>query len=296
MEINAPPSDAPIQRKPPMLRYKINRYGDVVVLQSSIIEDLSDFEVSAASLVEASRKAGRRAVWLKIPARFAYLLPRTQKIGFSAHHANQTYYMMVYRMDPTMDIPYASHVVRVVALVVRWISAPSPSRFKQRSEPQILLVREKRTFHASVWKLPSGNVEENELISDSATREVKEETGCDTVFAGILAIGNKTAYRWNNNAVIVACLLRTAVRDISVTDALKPDGKEVDACEWVFVDDAVRRLPQSSMDVWFIDAAFGERTRSRDLEPMPERNAMRFVAIPDPIRRGKSAHVHAHEL
>jgi 8-oxo-dGTP pyrophosphatase MutT (NUDIX family) len=271
-------------RRHPLLRYKLNALGDVVVRESSLMHDPRTFEVSVASLVEASRKAKRPAVWINVPMHLAHLLPSAHRVGFVSHHANPTHYTLVRWIDDRLASQHqreAVHDVKVRAVAVRWVAASGI-----RTQPQVLLVREKR----GTWKLPGGSVEEEELLGDAAVREVREETGCATVLAGIVAVCDRTCARWNRNEMTVACLVRPTERDASITDNLVPDGEEVHACEWVAVDDAFARLPATSIDLWCMRAAFGRSGRMRHLEPMPESNAMRFTRADDRL------HVHSQDV
>lgn len=54
-----------------------------------------------------------------------------------------------------------------------------------------LLIQEaKREFYGK-WNLPAGGVDDMEMITDAAVREIKEETGCDVELTGVCQIRNK---------------------------------------------------------------------------------------------------------
>lgn len=58
------------------------------------------------------------------------------------------------------------------------------------TEPKIILVQE-RTGPAArrkLWKMPTGLIDPGEDIADAAIRELKEETGLDGVFEGIICL------------------------------------------------------------------------------------------------------------
>ena len=53
---------------------------------------------------------------------------------------------------------------------------------------KILMVKEAKKKCYGQWSFPGGHVEENELITDAAIREVYEETGCKVKLTGVLPI------------------------------------------------------------------------------------------------------------
>lgn len=53
---------------------------------------------------------------------------------------------------------------------------------------KVLMVKEAKKKCYGQWNFPAGHVEEGELISDAAIREVYEETGCKVKLAGVLPI------------------------------------------------------------------------------------------------------------
>lgn len=53
---------------------------------------------------------------------------------------------------------------------------------------KILMVKEGKKSCYGQWNFPAGHVDENELITDAAIREVYEETGCKVKLTGVLPI------------------------------------------------------------------------------------------------------------
>lgn len=52
-----------------------------------------------------------------------------------------------------------------------------------------LLVQEGQRKFRGLWNVPSGHVDEDELLTTAAIREVKEETGLDVELTGVCQIG-----------------------------------------------------------------------------------------------------------
>ncbi len=52
-----------------------------------------------------------------------------------------------------------------------------------------LLVQEAQRKFRGLWNVPSGHVEPDELLTEAAIREVKEETGLDVELTGVCQIG-----------------------------------------------------------------------------------------------------------
>jgi len=55
-------------------------------------------------------------------------------------------------------------------------------------ENKVLMVKEAQKKCYGQWNFPAGHVDENELITEAAIREVYEETGCKVKLTGVLPI------------------------------------------------------------------------------------------------------------
>jgi len=51
-----------------------------------------------------------------------------------------------------------------------------------------LLIKERRTLDNRKWKLPGGFMDPKERISQAVEREVKEETGVEAKFEGLVGL------------------------------------------------------------------------------------------------------------
>jgi hypothetical protein len=122
-----------------LLRYKVNNYGDAVIVPSSIPDDEERFRTALSSLLETSKRCNRSAVWLKLTPDKAMLIPLAHRMGFVAHHATEENYMLVRWLSETrnslMEAPYASHALRVSCLVL--------TRDERSGRMLVLMVREK---------------------------------------------------------------------------------------------------------------------------------------------------------
>lgn len=94
---------------------------------------------------------------------------------------------------------------------------------------KILMVKEAKKKCYGQWSFPGGHVEENELITDAAIREVYEETGCKVKLTGVLPIS--TVYLKEKETAIM--IKFTA--DI-IEENIKFDTKEILDVKWLDLD------------------------------------------------------------
>ncbi|KAG6719306.1 hypothetical protein I3842_04G195600 [Carya illinoinensis] len=166
-----------------------------------------------APLLQASisqwREQGKKGIWIKLPIEQANLVEVAVKQGFRYHHAEPDYLMLVFWIPETTDtIPAnASHRVGIGAFVMN-------------SQREVLVVQENsgKFKGTSVWKLPTGVVDEGEDICPAAIREVKEETGIDTEFVEVLAFRQSHKSFFRKSDLFFVCLLRPHSFDIQKQD------------------------------------------------------------------------------
>lgn len=95
---------------------------------------------------------------------------------------------------------------------------------------KILMVKEAKKRCYGQWNFPAGHVEENELVTNAATREVYEETGCKVKITGVLPIS--TVYLKEKETAII--IKFTA--DI-IEENIKFNTEEILDVQWLNLDE-----------------------------------------------------------
>eukprot|EP01017_Pseudomicrothorax_dubius_P026613 TRINITY_DN2987_c0_g1_i1.p1 TRINITY_DN2987_c0_g1~~TRINITY_DN2987_c0_g1_i1.p1 ORF type:complete len:254 (+),score=29.23 TRINITY_DN2987_c0_g1_i1:64-825(+) len=140
----------------------------------------------------------RRSVWCKIPIGKSELIPFVVKHGFTFHHAETDFVMLTKWLaeGQSMLPSYVTHQVGVGGLVIR------------EETKDILVIKEKTSEFAHLWKLPGGMVDNRESISEAARREVFEETGVETEFLSIVAFRDRERFRFEHSDIYFVALLK----------------------------------------------------------------------------------------
>lgn len=214
-----------------------NQYNDVIVH--------GDIELDAlAGAIARFREEGRTAVWLKLTIDQSGKIDALIKAGFDLHHCNNDGFMLTqWLIDGEDRLPtYATHIVRVEAVIFRYINGVR----------HVLMVRERYGRPDRGLKLPSGNVEMDEFITDAAVREVREETGIETMFVSMLGFGNRLNSRFQCSELFFVVLLEALHSD----QPFRIQEEEIEYAEWVPLS-AVRKL--GSIEMRCMDAAVHRR-------------------------------------
>lgn len=216
-------------------------------LSSSAVQDSSDERLlnNAAVFRRCLRtslqdwKASRyRAVWLRIPIEHSQLITEAVKEGFVFHHAEPDYLQLVNwlpSLDLTRDCGSTAEDLKLYTQgsVEYMNSTPLPANASHQvgvgcvvmhpDGRRLLVVQERRgpLRGKGVWKMPTGLIGAGEDISGGAEREVKEETGVDTKFKGVIAIRHSHGALHDKSDLFHICLLEARSDQITVqTDEL----------------------------------------------------------------------------
>lgn len=192
-----------IQCENAILQHTADRYGGIII---EVVEPIDDFAIRLEQSIAIWKEQGKRGIWLHIPTNQAELVPQAVQAGFVYHHA------LAHKIVLTKWLPedeenilpsYATRTAGISAIVID-------------DQNRILVLKEK--YHPEWgYKMPSGAVEMGENIKDAAVREVKEETGIDTVFEGVIAWCERHNTRMDNASdLFFACRLRPKSSDIVV--------------------------------------------------------------------------------
>lgn len=138
--------------------------------------DPSIFQRDLQDALEIWKAEGRKGIWIQIPTVYAHLIPSCISLGFDFHLAKPGQVTLCkWLPESPSRLPNGpTHQIGIGALVL--------------DENKMLVVQEKTGPAAAkkLWKMPTGLADPGEDVADAAVRELKEETGLDATFEGIV--------------------------------------------------------------------------------------------------------------
>ena len=208
-----------------VLPHKVDHYNGVIVDANGLPDGEQAFVSQLGSSLVAWKAEGRRGVWLQVPLDKATFVGLAVQAGFTFHHAEPGYVMLTAWLPggPSPLPANATHQVGVGAFVVNGAG-------------HVLVVQE-RTGPAArpgFWKLPTGLANQGEDIADAAVREVLEETGVRTRFAGIIGFRQAHGMAFDKSDLFFLCAL--TLEDPGQTK-LTPQESEIAAAQWMAMSD-----------------------------------------------------------
>ncbi|GMT04654.1 hypothetical protein PENTCL1PPCAC_26828, partial [Pristionchus entomophagus] len=167
-------------------------YG-CVSADSSKIRHLSDedFTSELKAALDAWKTSRVRGIWFHCDRLDSRFIPILVEQGFEFHHAQPQYCSLTRWLpeDVSSTLPKYPHMhIGCGGIVVD-------------AEGRFLLMREKKGHYLG-WKFPGGLADPNENIYESASREVREETGIDAEGVAVLSFRQVNAAQWKNTGDI----------------------------------------------------------------------------------------------
>lgn len=196
-----------------------NPFGGIVPDPALLPADPMEFARRLEPSLAAWTAAGYKLVWLEIPLERVDLVPVAALKGFTYHHAYDRYVMMLKRLEEEAFVPnYSTHYIGAGGIVIN-----------RRNE--ILVVRERRNGVGSgSFKLPGGHLHEEEHVADAVVREVREETGVETLFVSLVCFRHQHGYRHGKSDMYFVCRLEPLTTHIVMQD------EEIAECVWMSLD------------------------------------------------------------
>jgi ADP-ribose pyrophosphatase YjhB (NUDIX family) len=122
-------------------------------------------------------------------------------------------------VDGAVVPPFASHYIGAGGVVVN-------------GDDELLVVQEKvRRGPDRHYKLPGGALKVGEHLVEGVVREVKEETGIETLFVSLACFRNMHGYRHGRSDIYFVCRLTPLSHEITM------QAEEIDECLWMPVAD-----------------------------------------------------------
>ena len=196
-----------------------NPFGGIVLEPDRLPSDPLEFAPRLKNSLEEWTGAGYKLVWLEVPLSRAGLVPVATGEGFTYHHADDRYVMMLKRLEEGAFVPnYSTHYIGAGGVVIN-------------SDNEVLVVRERRDGVGSgSFKLPGGHLHEEEHLADAVVREVLEETGIESRFVSLVCFRHQHAYRHGKSDIYFVCRLEPLSSDISKQE------DEIAECVWMPVE------------------------------------------------------------
>jgi len=193
------------------ISFKTNIYNDVEASIIALANSNELFEQELTNLISIWKNDNFKAIWLRIPKKFAVYIPIMLEHEFVYHHAISHDLVMIRDLQPggkEFFPHYATSTIGTAALVLD-------------ENNNILAVIDKDKKDRG-FKLPGGALGINENIESGAIREVKEETGIDCEFIGIVGWwhANNWPRKWLcESDICFACLLKPLTKIIKIQES-----------------------------------------------------------------------------
>ncbi|XP_012558847.1 nucleoside diphosphate-linked moiety X motif 6 isoform X3 [Hydra vulgaris] len=129
--------------------------------------DKEKFSTDLLKLLEVWKSSQKRSAFLQIPISMSHCISVAAKLGFEYHHATGNVAVLSSWLEEHTDskIPsYSNHTVGVAGACYNELTSE-------------LLVVQDKGMYSKWWKFPGGYSNKGEFISETAIREIKEETG-----------------------------------------------------------------------------------------------------------------------
>lgn len=196
-----------------------DEYDGVIIDSNSLPLSANAFSSALKASLSIWKLKGKKGIWLKIVEEQADLVPIAIQEGFNYHHAELGYVMLTYWVPkgPCVLPASPSHQIGIGGFVIN-------------DKREVLVVKEKCPCSCrGVWKLPTGYINKSEDIFSGAVREVKEETGVDTIFLEMVAFRHVHLLAFEKSDLLFVCMLKPLSSDIIV------DEKEIEDAKWMGV-------------------------------------------------------------
>ncbi len=203
-----------------VLAHSTNPFKGVIIETEDLLADPTNFQKQLVHSLKVWKTDGLLAVWLELPIELSDLVPVSVKAGFEFHHTGGKYLMMTCRLVEDAFIPaYATHYIGTGGVVIN-----------DKKELLVVCERHRRSDKPS-YKLPGGALQAGEHLEDCVVREVREETGIETIFDALICFRHWHGYRFSKSDIYFVCRLKPKNQNITMQH------EEIEECLWMPVSE-----------------------------------------------------------
>ncbi|MGB5793656.1 NUDIX domain-containing protein [Poseidonibacter sp.] len=194
----------------------LDPYNGITISTKDLPNSSEEFELNLDYLIE-NTKNRRNLIWIYIDIKKSDFIPIATKRGFIFHSCDEEYVLIVRRLQNNAIIPTAAnHTLGVGAVVIN-------------EKNELLVIKEK--ISTIGYKLPGGHIDNGEMISTAAQREVFEETGIKVKFESIISLGHFYPHQFHKSNLYILCICKALSSEIDIQDI-----HEIADAKWIDVN------------------------------------------------------------
>jgi ADP-ribose pyrophosphatase YjhB (NUDIX family) len=224
-----------------LFTYQFDQYNGIVIDKQALTASVSEFSQQCETLLLLAKAQSKQLIWISLSIQQSELISVLTNAGFVFHNCLEDEITLILRLKPDAYAPFVpTHSIGAGAVIIN-------------EQQQILVIREKLATSPG-FKLPGGNIELGEKVSEAIVREVFEETGIHSEFTSIQGFASKKVFRFGKSNIYFLCRLKALTTEIDIQDIDEiAEAKWCDVTEFVndpnnsfFVRELVKELQTAS--------------------------------------------------
>ncbi|MGI9282693.1 MAG: NUDIX domain-containing protein [Endozoicomonas sp.] len=225
------------------MEFVLDKFNGITIESDSIVDCSKTFHASFhASLIEIinlAQRTKKNLIWLTLPIHQSHLIEPCIREGFKFHNCLETELTLIYKNAPDAFVPFIpTHTLGAGALITN-------------HSGEVLVVKE---HGMDSYKLPGGHIELGEPIESAIQREVFEETGIESHFAGLVGMTVKHPYRFGKSNMYLICRMLPATYSINIQDQ-----DEIVDAKWVLISDYLEDTNNSLFNRQMVEKLSNEK-------------------------------------
>lgn len=195
----------------------LDPYNGITIDHKDLPDNFNLFDKNLDTLIEKTKDI-RNLIWIYINIEKSDFISCTTKRGFFFHSCGEDYILVVKRLKKNAIIPTAAnHTLGVGVVAIN-------------DKNEVLVIKER--ISRVGYKIPGGHIDDKEMITTAACREVFEETGIKVEFKSVISLGHFYPHQFHKSNLYVLCLAKPLTYEINIKDT-----QEIEDAKWVDVEE-----------------------------------------------------------